>query len=108
MSYERAYRKTGSDDASAPSAPSPGKSTLTSRNTARHGALPDPLRERFESSLGTDLSSVRVHTDDAAASAASSVGARAYAYGQDIHFGAGEYRPGTSDGDLLIAHEVAH
>lgn len=70
--------------------------------------LPNALRDRFESSLGADLSDVRVHTGAASASAAESVGARAYATGQDIHVGAGEYDPSSKDGQHLLAHEVAH
>src|SRR5262249_2915837 len=40
--------------------------------------LPTTLLRKFEGSLGADLSSVRVHTDDASATAAHAVGARAY------------------------------
>lgn len=71
-------------------------------------ALPDGLRSRFESSLGADLSSVRVHTGAASATAAQAVGAKAYTIGQDIHFGAGTYDPSSSAGQHLLAHEVAH
>jgi hypothetical protein len=70
--------------------------------------LPEQLRAKFESSLGTDLSSVRVHTGDDSAKAASAVGAHAYAMGNDIHFAAGQYDPHSSSGQELIAHEVAH
>ncbi len=70
--------------------------------------LPGELRERFESSLGTELSTVRVHDGSASAEAASAVGARAYTIGQDIHFGDGQYDPSSQDGVFLIAHEVAH
>lgn len=72
-----------------------------------HG-LPDGLREKFEGSIGTDLSAVRVHTGGESQQAAAAVGARAYAVGNDIHFGAGEYDPQSSSGQHLIAHEVAH
>lgn len=34
--------------------------------------------------------------------------ARAFAVGNDLFFAAGEFRPGSPDGDALIAHEVAH
>lgn len=71
-------------------------------------SLPAPLMRKFESSIGADLSNVRVHTGSESATAASSVGARAYATGQDIHFGAGQYDPSSSGGQHLIAHEVAH
>jgi Domain of unknown function (DUF4157) len=70
--------------------------------------LPDTLMRKFETSLGTDLSSVRLHTGSESASAASAVGARAYTTGQDIHFGAGQYDTSSPSGQHLIAHEVAH
>ncbi|MBE7451439.1 MAG: DUF4157 domain-containing protein [Kofleriaceae bacterium] len=80
------------------------------------GALPagsgagllDDQRARFEASLGTDLSAVRVHTGPASAAAASELGARAFTTGNDIHFGAGEHRPDDPFGMHLLAHEVAH
>lgn len=56
--------------------------------------------------LGSDADDIRVRTDDGRAS--SELGARAYTVGNDITFAPGEYRPGTSDGDRLLAHEVAH
>lgn len=70
--------------------------------------LPDSLRGKFEGSLGVDLSRVRAHVGEASATANESVNARAYAVGDDIHFGAGEYDPSSADGQHLIAHEVAH
>jgi hypothetical protein len=71
-------------------------------------ALPGELRTKFESSLGTDLSDVRVHTGSESHQAADAVGAKAYAVGNDVHFGAGQYDPHSNDGQHLIAHEVAH
>ncbi|HUQ05882.1 MAG TPA: DUF4157 domain-containing protein [Kofleriaceae bacterium] len=71
-------------------------------------ALPTPLRDRFEDSLGVDLGGVRLHTGDASATEANDLGARAFARGTDIHFGAGQYRPDDPFGQHLIAHEVAH
>lgn len=70
--------------------------------------LPDGVRDRFERSLGVDLGGVRVHDGGAAASAAAAVGARAFAFGDDVVMGAGEYNPGTAEGARLLAHEVAH
>ena len=66
------------------------------------------LRERFEHSLGADLSGVRVHTGGTSAEASRAVGARAYTVGSDIHFGAGQYAPDDPFGLHLLAHEVAH
>src|SRR5262249_28047294 len=93
----------GADEVSA-SAPD----ALAAAASGSSSSLPSGLRARFESSLGTDLGGVRVHADAAAASAASAFGAHAFAHGQDVYFGAGQYQPGTPGGDHLIAHEVAH
>jgi hypothetical protein len=51
---------------------------------------------------------VRVHTDPTADALARSVSARAFTTGTDVYFAAGEYRPGSSDGDSLLAHELTH
>lgn len=62
---------------------------------------------RLKPSLG-DLSDVRVHTDDRAHELNHAVSAKAFATGTDVFFAKGEYRPGTQDGDRLLAHELAH
>ena len=81
--------------------------TLAAADTSGGHAVPEHLQERF-GAAGADVSSVRLHTSETSARAAESVSARAYTVGQDVHFGAGEYAPGTADGDRLIAHELAH
>jgi hypothetical protein len=88
-----------SDDAAARLAAARGRSGMP---------LPPWLRARFERSLGTDLSAVRVHADDSAGAAARAVGARAFAHGQDVFFAEGRYQPDSSAGQRLLAHEVAH
>jgi hypothetical protein len=55
-----------------------------------------------------DFSGVRIHTDRTAAASAAAMQARAYTVGSNIVFGAGEYRPQTSEGRRLIAHELTH
>jgi hypothetical protein len=114
---------------SGPSA-APGRRTLTQRIVRRARAGGDvtadaesaldraavssgaplraDLRDRFEGALDADLSAVRVHTGAESAQAAGAVGANAYAIGNDIHFGSGQYRPDDPSGVHLIAHEVAH
>jgi hypothetical protein len=62
---------------------------------------------KLSPSLG-DLSDVRVHTDSTAHDLNHAVSARAFATGTDVYFAQGEYKPNTSDGDKLIAHELAH
>lgn len=62
----------------------------------------------FSRGFGRDLSSVRLHSDTHAAASARSMSAQAYAVGQHIVFGAGQYRPDTASGRELLAHELAH
>jgi hypothetical protein len=60
------------------------------------------------SASGFDFSRVRIHTDDRAASSARSINARAFAVGNHIVFGAGQYDPDTMAGRRLLAHELTH
>jgi hypothetical protein len=106
-------RSPGRFDASTPGRDAEGvaanaDSLVGAAASSAGQALPEPLREQFESTLGHDLSGVRVHTGAESAAAAESVNARAYAVGSDIHFGAGEYDPHSREGQRLVAHEVVH
>jgi hypothetical protein len=65
-------------------------------------------RYLMESRFGCDFGRVRIHTYPEAAESARMANARAFASGSDVFFGTGEYRPETSKGRLLIAHELAH
>lgn len=71
-------------------------------------ALPDAVRDRMEKAFGHDFSHVRIHVDARAAKAADQLNAHAYALGSDLYFNAGEYAPGTPQGDRLLAHELTH
>jgi hypothetical protein len=71
-------------------------------------ALEPAVRSRMESAFGYDFGRVRVHTGVEDQALTSSAGARALSVGEHIAFGSGEYRPGTIDGDAMIAHELAH
>jgi hypothetical protein len=62
----------------------------------------------MESRFGYDFSRVRVHADAKAASSSRAVNALAYTVGEHVVFAADRYRPGTSSGKRLIAHELAH
>ncbi len=65
-------------------------------------------RTYMEPRFGHDFSHVRIHTDDRAAAAASSVGALAFAVGRDIVFGSGHFAPNSEGGRRLLSHELAH
>ena len=71
-------------------------------------ALDGQARRHMEQSFGTGFGAVRIHEDSIAARFNAALGARAFTIGQHIAFAAGEYRPGTSSGDRLLAHELAH
>lgn len=72
------------------------------------GSLSEDVRARMEPQLGADLSNVKVHTGGDSAQAARGLGARAFTVGDDVHFNAGEFAPGTKEGDKLLAHELTH
>ncbi|WP_067465726.1 eCIS core domain-containing protein [Nocardia amamiensis] len=106
-SGKRAQRDAvaGSAGATAPA----GVETLIGRMQAGGGrALDGGARNLLESRLGHDFSSVRVHHDSGAASAAQALNARAFTVGRDVFFNTGEYRPHTLAGRELIAHELTH
>ena len=71
-------------------------------------ALPAQVRTRMESAFGTGFGGVRLHADAAGAQLSDRLSARAFTVGQHVAFGAGEFRPGSIEGDALIAHELAH
>lgn len=70
--------------------------------------LDHSTRRELEERLGHDFSRVRVHTDRDAGQLTDALGADAVAVGQDILFGPGKFRPGTTEGDHLLAHELLH
>ena len=74
----------------------------------RGAPLPTGVRARMEAGFDSDLSDVRVHTDERAAELSSTIAARAFTVGRDVFFGAGEYRPETAAGEHTLAHELAH
>lgn len=115
---ERARVRPGADGESAAAT----KSSVASEERAESARSPgspiaglgsgtplDPsLRAPLESSFGTGLADVRVHTDGAARRIADEHSVAAFAYGRDVGFAAGEYRPDTLTGRVMLAHEVAH
>jgi hypothetical protein len=66
------------------------------------------VRRTMEARLGHSFADVRVHSDGAAAGAARALGARAFAVGDDVVFGADQFALSTPRGRALLAHELAH
>lgn len=78
---------------------------VTQKKEENQTGIPDDVKQRMETSFGTDFSSVRVHSDS---SKAPEVGALAFTQGTDIHFAPGQFKPETSSGQQLLGHELAH
>jgi hypothetical protein len=70
--------------------------------------LPEQTKSSMESGFGADFSGVNVHTGSQAADMNKQLGAKAFTHGGDIYFNEGEYQPGTTSGDQLLAHELTH
>jgi hypothetical protein len=120
----RGGQRREGEHADAAASLAPGKQTLTGDQTAEAplfdgaawepidqpggAALPGGLRDRFEGSVGADLSNVRVHGGPEADAKARGANAKAVAEGDQLSFRSGAYDPASRDGQLLIAHEVAH
>jgi Domain of unknown function (DUF4157) len=86
--------------------PSVSRAIASARGTGR--SIEGDVREYFALRLGDELSDVRVHDDPEADSLSRAIGARAFTTGSDIFFAENQYRPGTIDGEQLLAHELAH
>lgn len=65
-------------------------------------------RAFFEPRFGHDFSQVRVHIGAKATESARTVNALAYTVGRNVVFGAEQYQPATTEGKLLLAHELTH
>jgi hypothetical protein len=78
--------------------------------SARGGGKPlqKSVLSRMEAGFGADFSNVRVHNGNQADILNRSLNARAFTTGNDIFFKRGEYNPGSTTGQKLIAHELTH
>jgi outer membrane protein OmpA-like peptidoglycan-associated protein len=70
--------------------------------------LDSATRAFMEPRFGYDFSDVRVHANAIAARSAREVSALAFTVGNHIAFAAGQYVPGTSKTNSLLAHELTH
>ncbi|MGA7463224.1 MAG: DUF4157 domain-containing protein [Candidatus Korobacteraceae bacterium] len=81
---------------------------MLDKSDSRTFPLEAQSRANIEPALKTDLSDVRLHTGEQAASLADSQQALAVTRGKDVYFAAGEYDPATPRGREILAHELAH
>lgn len=87
---------------------SPGLTTQLQAQKTGGQPLSQSSRSFFEPRFGRDFSQVRVHTGNTAAGMARELNAQAFTYGKNIFFNDGNYSPGTSSGNNLLAHELTH
>lgn len=79
-------------------------------NSARGSgsALDSTVADTMGQQMDYDFGGVNVHTDSNADRLSRSIGAKAFTTGSDIFFKSGEYDPGSSTGQNLLAHELTH
>lgn len=81
----------------------PGTGGLT-KGSGRALTLPDDVRSSIESHFGYSIGNLNFRES----SDVDTIGAKAYARGDEIHFAPGQFRPDTALGRKMIGHEVAH
>jgi Domain of unknown function (DUF4157) len=87
-----------------------GQAGAGSGNVPTGGGSPlaASTRQSLEPLFGVNFDGVRIHADAQSDRLAREFEARAFTFGQDIHFAHGEYRPGDRAGLSLLAHELTH
>src|SRR5690554_1564495 len=71
-------------------------------------ALDADINSFMSDRFGYDFGSVKIHTDRRSVQLNQNLNARAFTVGNDVYFNEGQYRPGSSEGKHLLAHELAH
>ena len=84
--------------------------TASAIMSARAGgqALSGDVRARFEGFFGADLGGVKIHNDGTSDNLCRSINAEAFTTGNDVFFSSRNFKPGSSSGDHLLAHELTH
>lgn len=86
----------------------PDTESRIQQSRGRGRPLDTGLRRQMGAALGADLSGVRVHDGAESRDLNDRIQARAFTVGSDIHFRDGMPDTSTSDGQHLLAHELAH
>lgn len=71
-------------------------------------ALPSDAQADIGRKIGSDFSSVNIHTDSRSVRMNQELGSQAFTHGKDIYFNQGKYNPASSSGKRLLAHELTH
>jgi hypothetical protein len=70
--------------------------------------MPSNVQSRMEKAFGQSFAGVEIHTGADGNEAAAGFNSKAFTFGSQVFFGAGQFQPGSEEGDHLIAHELAH
>lgn len=87
---------------------SPTLAQTLSARAGRGRGIDDQTRTKMESGIGYDFSQVNIHTDETAIQMNRELGAKAFTRGNDVYFNRDQYRPETTEGQHLLAHELTH
>jgi len=71
-------------------------------------SLDASIQRAMEDRMGDSLGDVRIHTGPKAAAACEAINARAFTVGNHVAFNQGEYDPASTEGQHVLAHELAH
>ncbi|WNR44018.1 eCIS core domain-containing protein [Paenibacillus roseipurpureus] len=66
------------------------------------------IQAKMESAFHADFSNVRIHNDSESSQINRSIGAEAFATGNDVFFREGRYNPDSREGQELLGHELTH
>jgi len=86
----------------------PVKKTIDPTITTAGHSLPAETMKFFEPRFNYSFNNVKIHTGNSATKSAEKLNAEAYSYNDHIVFNEGNYKPGTKEGNKLIAHELSH
>jgi hypothetical protein len=89
-------------------APSSGALAAALRPAGSGRPLAADLKQASETSLGTDLSHVRVHDDHRSDALSRHLGADGFSVGSDVYFRHGVYGSSAAHDRHIVNHELAH
>jgi hypothetical protein len=85
--------------------------SIESRIKSQQGSgsrMDDKIQAKMESAFNADFSKVNIHDNAESSKLNASLGAEAFATGNDIFFREGRYNPESQQGQELLGHELTH
>jgi hypothetical protein len=104
---EKLQRRDADGGGSSSAASGDVQSAIRSKTTGGEPLASD-VRGQMEPRFNADFDTVRIHKDSESAALSNQLSARAFTYQNHIFFSRGQYQPGSSEGQHLLAHELTH